>query len=121
MLTVNKFAINPTAASNLKQYVAWAPEKRKKDVGQNKFIQFVDILKTLSANVVEMIENDYFTSSERVEITHVISWMLGCTENGLLSTSGIEVGYCDRLFNKYCSYLRQNLPKTETNKAHPPS
>ena len=85
-LTVNKFAIDPTAGSDLEKYVAWDPEKRIKDFGQNKFIQFVDVLKTMSATVVDMIENDYFESSERVELAHVMSWMLGCTEYGLLST-----------------------------------
>jgi hypothetical protein len=116
LLTVDKFAINPPATSNLGKYVAWTPEKRIKDFGENKFIQFIDVLKTLSGIVVEMIENNYFTSSERVELAHVMSWMLGCTEYGLLSTSGMEVGYYDRLNDKYCSYLRQNFPKAENNK-----
>ena len=58
-----------------------------------------------------MIENDYFASNERVELVHFMSWMLGCTEYGLLSTSGMEIGYYDRLDDKYCSYLRQDFPK----------
>ena len=120
MLAEDKFAVDPTATSSLRKYVAWAPEKRIKDFGQNKFTQFIDALKTMSAVVVEMIENDYFTSSERVELAHVMSWMLGCTEYGLLSTSGMEVGYYDRLDAIYCSYLRQNFPKAENNKMHKP-
>jgi hypothetical protein len=116
LLTVDNFAIDPIATNNLEKYVAWAPEKRIKDFGQKKFIQFTDILKTISAIVVEMVENDYFTSSERVELAHFVSWMLGCTEYGLLSTKGMEVGYYDRLCDKYCSYLRQNFPKDDASK-----
>jgi hypothetical protein len=96
------------------------PEKRIAEVGQAKFNQFIDFLKNMSAIVVQLIENDYFTSSERVELAHVISWMLGCTEYGLLRTSGMEVGYYDRLVDKYCSYLRQDFPNSindEKNKS----
>ena len=51
----------------------------------------------MSAIVVQLIENDYFASNERVELAHIMSWMLGCTEYGLLRTSGMEVGFYDRL------------------------
>lgn len=67
----------------------------------------------MSALVVEMVEKDYFSSSERVELSHAVSWMLGCTEYGLLRTSGMEVGYYDRLEDKYCSYLRQDFQNPE--------
>jgi hypothetical protein len=115
LLTEDKFSIDPVK-NNLAQYVAWSPEKRIRDFGQSKFIQFIDVLKNMSAIVIEMIENDYFTSNERVELAHVMSWMLGCTEYGLLSTKGMEIGYYDRLSDKYCSYLRQNFPKDDTKK-----
>jgi hypothetical protein len=115
LLTEDKFAIDPVK-NNLAQYVEWSPEKRIRDSGQSKFIQFIDALKNMSAIVIEMIENDYFTSNERVELAHVISWMLGCTEYGLLSTKGMEIGYYDRLSDKYCSYLRQNFPKDDAKK-----
>ena len=119
LLEADKFAIDPDPKSNLAKYVAWNPEKRISDFGKSKFVQFIDILKSLSAIAVEMIENDYFASSERVELSHVMSWMLGCTEYGLLSTSGIEVGYYDRVCDKYCSYLRQSFPKVgDPNKIH---
>jgi len=75
----------------------------------------------MSAIVIELIENEYFASSERVELAHVVSWMFGCTEYGLLSTTGMEVGYYDRLNDKYCSYLRQNFPKTNIDKEKPVS
>jgi hypothetical protein len=90
LLPKDKYAIDPTAENALGQYVAWLPEKRIMDYGQNKFNQFIDLLKNMSAIIVQLIENDYFASNERVELAHVMSWMLGCTEYGLLSTSGIE-------------------------------
>jgi hypothetical protein len=114
LLSADKFAVDPPAVSSLAKYVAWFPTKRISDSGKDKFILFMDILKDMSVTVVEMIENDYFSSSERVELAHAMSWMLGCTEYGLVRTSGMEVGYYDRLEDKYCSYLRQDFPKTTT-------
>jgi hypothetical protein len=116
LLPHNKYAVDPAAESSLGQYVAWLPEKRIADFGQSKFSQFVDLLKNMSAIVVLLIESDYFASNERVELSHVLSWMLGCTEYGLLSTLGMEVGYYDRLEDKYCSYLRQDFPKSSDTK-----
>jgi len=111
LLSEDKYVIDPATGNSLEQYVAWLPEKKIADFGQSKFNQFIDLLKNMSAIVVQMIENDYFASNERVELAHVMSWMLGCTEYGLLSTSGMEIGYYDRLDDKYCSYLRQDFPK----------
>ena len=104
------------AGNSLEQYVAWLPEKRIADFGQSKFNQFIDFLKNLSAIIVQLTEDDYFASNERVELAHVMSWMLGCTEYGLLSTSEMEIGYYDRLVDKYCSYLRQDFPKSSEEK-----
>jgi len=111
LLSEDKYVVDPAAGNTLEQYVAWMPEKKIADFGQTKFNQFIDLLKNLSAIVVQMIGNDYFASNERVELAHVMSWMLGCTEYGLLSISGMEIGYYDRLDDKYCSYLRQDFPK----------
>jgi len=116
LLSEEKYVIDPVAGNSLEQYVAWLPEKRIADFGQTKFNLFIDLLKNLSAIVVQLIENDYFASHERVELAHVMSWILGCTEYGLLSTSGMEVGYYDRLDDKYCSYLRQCFPKSNDKK-----
>jgi hypothetical protein len=112
LLPKDKYTIDPDSQNSLEQYVVWLPEKRIADFGQNKFNQFIDLLKNMSAIVVQLIENDYFASNERIELAHVMSWMLGCTEYGMLRTSGMEVGYYDRLDDKYCSYLRQNFPKS---------
>ena len=111
LLSEDKYVIDPAAGNSLEQYVAWLPEKKIADFGQSKFNHFIDLLKNMSAIVVQMIENDYFASNERVELAHVMSWTLGCTEYGLLSASGMEIGYYDRLDDKYCSYLRQGFPK----------
>jgi len=111
LFTPDKFAINPTTESVLAKYLAWSPEKRISDFGQNKFSKFIDFLKDMSAIIVGLIEQDYFASSERIELSHVTSWMLGCTEYGLLSKSGMEVGYYDRLKNKYCCYLSEKFTK----------
>ena len=116
LLSKDKYDIDPSAGNSLEQYVAWVPEKRIMDFGQSKFNQFVDLLKNMSAIVVQMIENDYFASNERVELAHVVSYMLGCTEYGLLSTSAMEIGYYDCLEDKYCSYLKQDFPKSTDQK-----
>lgn len=113
LLTNDEFAINPTAGNSLAKYVAWHPEKRISDLGEDKFSKFIDVLKNMSAIIVGLVEQDYFASSERIELAHVISWMFGCTEYGMLSTSGMEIGYYDRLENKYCSYLREEFTKTD--------
>jgi hypothetical protein len=109
LLAVGKFAIDPAGENEFAEYVAWCPEKRIVELGEKKFCHFIDLLKSLSAIVVDMVELNYFASSERVELAHIMSWMLGCTEYGLLSTTGMEIGYYDRLADKYCSYVRENF------------
>ncbi len=116
LLSEDKYVIDPAEGNCLEKYVAWLPEKRIADFGQIKFSRFIDLLKNVSTIVVNLIENDYFASNERVELAHVISWMLGCTEYGLLSTLGMEVGYYDRLEDKYCSYLREDFLKSSDQK-----
>lgn len=113
LLPLEKFAIDPTLDHALGQYVAWNPKQVIAERGQVKFNQFVDLLKNMSANAVQMIEQDYFSSKERVELAHATSWMLGCTEYGALSPLGFEVGLYDRLVDKYCSYLKQEFKKEE--------
>jgi len=112
LLSKDKYAIDPVAGNSLEQYVAWLPDERIGDFGQSKFNRFIDLLKDTSAIVVQMIENDYFTSNERVELAYVISHMLGCGEYGLLSASEMEVGYYDLLENKYWSYLKQGFSQS---------
>ena len=73
LLSEDKYAIDPAAGNSLAQYVAWLPDKRIADFGQSKFNLFIDFLKNMSAIVVQLIENDYFASNERVELAHVMS------------------------------------------------
>jgi len=106
---IENIAIDPSHESCFEKYVAWYPDKVISDRGQIKFNHFIDLLKDMSAMVIQMIENDYFSSNERVEVAHVFSWMLGCTEYGLLRTSGFEVGYYDRVEDKYSANLKQDF------------
>ena len=116
LLPIENFAIDPSDVRELEKYVAWHAERIMLDRGQAKFNHFVDVLKDMSALVIRMIENGYFDSTERVELAQVFSWMLGCTEYGMLRTSGMEVGYYDRLEDKYSSYLREVFPKSSYQK-----
>jgi len=75
LLPKDKYAIDPTVENSLRQYVAWLPEKRIADYGQSKFNQFIDFLKNMSVLVIQLIENDYFASNERVELAHIMVWM----------------------------------------------
>jgi hypothetical protein len=111
LLSENKFSIDPALENSLEQYVGWSPEKRIAEMGPTKFNQLVDSLKNMSANIIEMIEHGYFGSSERVELAYVFSQMLGCTEYGALYVSEFEVGYYDRLDDKYCPKLREKVEK----------
>jgi len=107
----DEYAVDPNADHPLEKYVAWSPEKRTDKFGLKKFTQFCDFLSKMSKLVIQMIRKGYFSSNERVEIAHVMSWMLGCTEYGLLSPKGWEIGYYDRIEDKNCPYLKQEFPK----------
>jgi hypothetical protein len=108
----DKFAVDPTSDSPLHGYVAWDLEKRLAVHGLKKVDDFTDFLCAMSKLVVEMVEKEYFASNDRVEIAHVMAWMLGCTEYGVLSTKAMEIGYYDRIEDKYCAYLKQEFPNS---------
>ncbi|MDO8123519.1 MAG: hypothetical protein Q6364_03980, partial [Candidatus Hermodarchaeota archaeon] len=76
-----------------------------------RFTEFCSLLEKMSKLVIQMIRSGYFSSDERVELAHVMSWMLGCTEYGKLSTAHMEVGYYDRIEDKYHKYLQQEFLK----------
>jgi hypothetical protein len=116
MLSEDKFAVDPDAENPLEKYVAWQPDKRIAESGPEKFAAFCRFLSRLSRIAVEMIREDYFNSAGRVEMVHLVSWMLGCTEYGLMSPAHWEVGYYDRLEDKACPYLKQDFPKTKKPK-----
>lgn len=112
-LVPDKFVIDPDTHDPLNEYVVWGTEKRLSNSGVDKFPEFCSLLSKMSSLVIEMLKNDYFSSAERVEIAHVMSWMLGYTEYGIVSTKHFEIGYYDRIEGKYCQYLRQDFPQTQ--------
>lgn len=112
-LVPDKFAVDPDSRDPLKKYVAWNVEERTSEVGAEKFSEFCDLLSKMSDLVIQMVKNDYFKSDERAEIAHIMSWMLGCTEYGLMSPNHWEVGYYDRIEDKRCPFLKQSFPQTQ--------
>jgi len=111
LISRNGFAVDPNIKNPLRKYVAWSSEYRIAKYGPKKSAEFYDLLEKMSKLVIQMIRSKYFSSDERVEMAHVMSWMLGCTEYGLLSTTHMEVGYFDRIEKKYCLYLKEVFQK----------
>ena len=111
LLPKEKFAIDPSNENSLFRYVAWSTERIAK-IGEERFSVFCDFLSKLSKTVVEMVERRHFDSSERIELAHVMASMLGCTEYGLLTKKFMEVGYYDRIEDKYCPHLKEEFPKS---------
>lgn len=109
LLAEDMFVIDPPADHPLYRYVAWPLKETEEKRGSDKFSLFCSFLSQMSRSVVEMAKNQYFNSAERVELAHVFSWMLGCTEYGLLSPHGMEVGYFDRMEDKYHTFLKQDF------------
>ena len=60
---------------------------------------------------MNMAKIGYFSPAERVEMAHLMAWMFGCTEYGLLSPKHYEVGYYDRITGKSCPHLKQTFIK----------
>ncbi len=111
LLPKERFAIDPGNENSLFRYAAW-PTQRTAEIGEERFSVFCDFLSKLSKIVVEMAERKHFDSSERIELAHVVASMLGCTEYGLLTKNLMEVGYYDRIVDKYCTYLKEEFPKS---------
>ena len=109
LTTENKFAIDPDADSPLVKYVAWSSEARIAKYGSRKFSRLCRFLSQMSEMVVDMARKKYFSSAERVEVVHVISWMLGCTEYGLWSKDHVEVGYYDRITDENHRVLKKSF------------
>jgi hypothetical protein len=105
----NAFSVDPKSDDPLAKYVAWSIEERIAKFGIEKFQKFCELLQKISRLAIDMLETDYFASSERVELAHVTSWMLGCTEYGVLDTKHWELGYFDRIENRYHCYLRKDF------------
>jgi len=112
LMASSQFALDPDAGDPLAKYVAWSPDDRIAKCGAKKFAEFCDVLSRLSIVVVHMAKKKYFDSMERVEVAHIMSWMLGCTEYGLLSPTHWEIGYYDRVEDKSHQYLKEEFPKS---------
>jgi len=110
LISEDRFAIDPTKDNQLFKYTAWSTERAAK-IGEERLTSFCDFLSKMSRLVVEMAEKKYFDSGERVELAHVMAWILGCTEYGLLTKNSMEVGYFDRIEKKYCPYLKEVFQK----------
>jgi hypothetical protein len=110
-LIPTKFAVDPDVRNPLSKYVPWSSEDRIAKLDPKRFTQFCNLLSKMSKLVIQMLGNRYFDSDARVELAHAMSWMLGCTEYGILSTTHMEVGYYDRIEDKYLQYLNQDFPK----------
>ena len=110
LLEKDAFSVDPEAADPLAKYIAWSIDDRIAKSGADKFDKFYKLLETISRMAIDMLESNYFGSSERVELAHVTSWILGCTEYGVLDTKHWELGYFDRIENRYQCYLRKDFP-----------
>jgi hypothetical protein len=116
LIASGQFAVDPDTKDPLEKYVAWSPDERIAKCGPRKFKDFCDLLGKLSRLVLQMAQKKYFESNDRVEMAHAMSWMLGCTEYGILSTEHWEVGYYDRIDDRYCQYLKHNFRSRPSKK-----
>jgi len=107
--TLRDRSIDPKEDSSLYRYVDWPGEETIAERGTEKFADFCHFLGQLSRTVAEMAKKDYFGAEERVELAHVMSWMLRCTEHGLVSTEEMQVGYYDRITDKYHIYKQKRF------------
>jgi hypothetical protein len=115
LISEENFVVEPTPDHQMYKYGAWPWRNTLEERGNEKFNAFCSFLSRLSALVIEMAKQDYFSSSERFEMAHVFSWMLGCTEELRLlpfkTMNSIMVGYFDRIENKYHTLSRGDFPK----------
>jgi hypothetical protein len=116
LMASGRFAVDSDTKDPLEKYVAWSPDERIAKYGPKKFMDFCDLLSKLSRLVLQMARKRYFESNDRVEMAHVMSWMLGCTEYGILSTEHWEVGYYDRIDDRYCQYLKHDFRSKPSEK-----
>ena len=111
LIPEENFVVDPDPKHRYHKLAAWPWKDMVNKRGPEKFSVFCSFLSKLSRIVVEMAKEDYFGSEERMELSHVMTTMLGCTELGLLSTEEMQVGYYDRVEDKSYTCLRQSLKK----------
>lgn len=113
LISDSTYAINPEPQHPLFEFAAWSWKDRRNQTGLKAFNVFCGYLSQLSRMIVNMATNEYFDSGKRVEIAHLMSWMLGCTEYGILSTKSWQIGYYDRICDEYHPYLEDSLKSKE--------
>ena len=117
MISEKDFVIDPSPDHRMYKYEAWPWKMTLEERGTEKFKAFCYFLNRLSSLVVEMAKHDHFSSSERVEMAHVFSWILGCTEElrllPLERMNSIMIGYFDRIEYKYHPFSRGDFPKVD--------
>lgn len=110
LLPEDRYAINPRGENILSNYATTSAESTAK-IGEERFEILCDFLGKFSETVIEMAEKKFFDFTERVEMTHTMASMLGCTEYGMLTKNSMEVGYFDRVEKKYLPYLKEVFQK----------
>jgi hypothetical protein len=111
-------AVDPPTHHPLHRFTAWTWQSALRQRGADKFTQFCEYLSQFSRIVVDMAEHEYFTSRERAEMAHEVSWMLGLTECGVLRVKGkkgVEIGYYDRIENTTQSYLTYHFTDNQVD------
>jgi hypothetical protein len=86
LVAKDNFVVDSSSDHPLFEYEAWTWKVTLKERGLKKFNVFCSFLSELSSVVVNMAKQDYFASTERAELAHVMSWMLGCKETTLLKS-----------------------------------
>jgi len=109
LVSIDKFAVEPSPDNSLSEYAAWNPEKKVAKFGLKKFDDFIDFLQALSKLTIEIMEKDYFGSNERVELIRAFTSMLGCAEYGCLSPKAMEIGYYDIIADKYIQHIKEDF------------
>jgi hypothetical protein len=112
-LSDDEFIINPEPNHPLWKYAAWPWQERRNTTGVATFNTFCDYLSQLSRMIVDMANKNYFEPKQRVEMAHLMCWMLGCTEYGQLSTTNWRIGYCDRITDTDYPLLEHSLQSKE--------
>ncbi|MGD6805855.1 MAG: hypothetical protein ACQCN4_02725 [Candidatus Bathyarchaeia archaeon] len=116
LLPKEKFEVESNPENPLYMYVGWSPEKVIAQSGLERFDNLVDLLCCMSKLTLKLIQKEQFDSNQRVELAHAMIGMLGLTVYGSLSAKGMEIGYYDRIEDKYLPHLREDFPENQSSK-----
>jgi hypothetical protein len=107
MMSEDDFLIEPDINHSLNKYSS--PIMKRRQIDSTKYVALHNLLNQISRFMVDVTKANCFDSEDRAELVRVISMMLGCTEYGLLSTKEMEVGYYDRINDKYHTCLKESF------------